>query len=223
MLRDGLAFVSYLDGTLQNESVKGLLAFYASTIYVDTMLLANIQARWINDLADLLADYGEAGSNRIGELSEIERGLTRFRATVWWRSVAQGSHGDRLLRAYQGQHELGDLFASSASEMSDLTRQASTELDQRSLEAARRTNQTVTLLTVVGVPLGIVFSLWQGLGGGWTRLLVCFVLFVAISVLLAGILVILHHRRRMRGRGPLLRGLLDLGEPIRGDRTSPDE
>jgi len=186
VLRDGIGFVALpSEATDESRATISSLAFYARTIYVDAMLLANIQARWINELADRLSDYAEAHIVHLPELACIDRDLTCFRATVWWRSIAQGTHGDRMLRAYQQQHELNEMLASSASESAVLIRQVSSELDKKTLEATQKTTQILTLLTVLGIPAGVVLTIWQGLGGGWGRLWVCAIVALVIAATLA--------------------------------------
>jgi hypothetical protein len=191
VLRDGTAFIAREqnpDGSPDRSPPN--LALYSRTIYLDALLLGLLQARWLNDCADRIGTIATHAIRDLATIETLDIGMSKFRASMWWRAVAHGSHGDQLVTAFQEQHRLPGLLSNSALEISDLVRQARTLVERKTLESTRRTERIVSVLTVVGLPLPPVLTVWATLSQTWYGFLVALGVYAFIAIMLGAALLI---------------------------------
>lgn len=192
VLRDGASFIGYEESVDGSQDLSfASLALYARTIYLDALLLGIIQRQWLNNLADRIGGTAIHHHREIAVVENIDRAVSQFRASVWWRAAAHGSNGDKLITAFQEQHRLQELLESSAVEISDLVRQARTEVQRKTLESAQkaqrsaeRTERRVTLATLIALPSVPILTIWLGVSAKWGGLLIAIGIYV-VSVILA--------------------------------------
>ena len=156
VLRDGTA---YLGSGADMSSTYRLSTdgeFHFRTVYLDALLVAQAQRLQLTRIADELA----ALTDPMGDpapLLRLERQLTAFRNVYWWQHLGPQWHANKLLRAYQANHEIDELFQQVTDEIGDYSRKAHTA-------ATQRTEALVGVLAVVGLPLGAALELVHGLG-----------------------------------------------------------
>lgn len=189
VLRDGTAFVAIRSArTAHQEWLFESLALYVRSIYLDALLLGIIQNRWLNEFADSLASAAIHHERDLLVVEGLDRAMSRFRARFWWRAAARGSHADSLIKAYQDQHQLCELLDNSAAEVTDLVRQARTDVERRTLQSARRTESIVSFLTILGIPILPVLTVWATLYPSWMGLSIAVAVYLFVVAVLALVL-----------------------------------
>jgi hypothetical protein len=197
VLRDGTAFVARERTTtgVRDPSVSSL-RFYVRTIYLDALLLGLLQRHSLNELADRIGSVAIRQDQEINVIEGFDKDLSRFRASLWWRAAAWGSHGDKLITAFQEENRLPELLSNSTIEVAELVRQARTGVEQATLASARRTERVVTLLTVVALPSVPILSVWQGVSGKWRGLPIALVVYLVVALALYTALRAAQRRRQ---------------------------
>jgi hypothetical protein len=193
VLRDGAAFVAISrrpDGS-PDESLPSL-AFYARTIYLDALLLGLLEMEWINRFADRVSESAKSTSLDIDDIGAMDRAITRFRASLWWRAVGQGSHSDRLLAAYQDEHHLPILLDTSKDEIADLVNQMRSEIERDTLTVTRRTEHQVNVLATLFLPTVPILTVWLGVSHSWPGIGVA----AGVYALVVGGLVVFSRKWR---------------------------
>jgi hypothetical protein len=197
VLRDGAAYL----GSGADMSPAYRLAddaeFHFRTIYLDALLVAQSQRLQLTRIADELAALADPMSDP-APLLRLERELTAFRNVYWWQHLGPHWHANHLLRAYQGGHEIVELFDQVTEELGDYSRQAHTA-------ATQRTEALVGVLAVVGLPLGAALELVHALGvhsAWWIALALAAAVLMIAGILLTGAGRTLLRLWIMVGRAP---------------------
>lgn len=175
VLRDGVALLgSGADiGAFYRLSPDVELHFRA--IYLDSLLLGHIQRLRLSQIADDLAALGDPVDHP-ERLVELEQELTEFRNVFWWQHLGPHWHGNELLRAYQRQHEIPELFAQVVEGLEDYSRQARTASSQQ-------TSALLGVLTIVGLPFGLAVGLMRGISD-WRWIVVALAAASAITAVI---------------------------------------
>jgi len=155
VLRDGAAFLgSGPDmGPIYRLSPDPELHF--RSIYLDAFLLGMVQRLRLGEIADRLASLGDP-VRQPERLAELEQEAAEFRNVFWWQQLGAQWHGNQLLRAYQRQHEIPELFSQVIGELEDYSRKAQTA-------ATQRTEALLGIITVVGLPFGLAVGILHAL------------------------------------------------------------
>ena len=116
------------------------------TIYLDALLLGQMQRLVLTQIADDLAAVVDPVLDP-QRLLDLERELTTFRNVFWWRHLGPQWHGNALLGAYQKQHEIAELLDQVADELGDYSNKAERAATQRS-------EALLGVLAVISLPVG---------------------------------------------------------------------
>lgn len=200
VLRDGAAFLGAGPdmGPIYRLSPDPELHF--RSIYLDAFLLGMIQRLRLGEIADRLASLGDP-VRQPERLAELEDEMAEFRNVFWWQQLGAQWHGNQLLRAYQRQHEIPELFSQVIGELEDYSRKAQTA-------ATQRTEALLGVLTIVGLPFGLAVGILHTLGNdSWVWLLVSLAAAATLSgaILATGTGRTLLRLWRLLGPRPLRR------------------
>jgi hypothetical protein len=155
VLRDGAAFLGLREDKGAQDPFFRSAELYFHSIYLDALLLGMLQRINLVAIANDLAELGDpAMSPRAVRL--LERRLSVFRNVYWWTHLSGHGAANSLNLAYGRQHRLPELCAQVTSETSEYSQQAQTA-------AANRTNSLLGVITVVGLPIGVVIGVFQTL------------------------------------------------------------
>jgi hypothetical protein len=188
VLRDGAAFLGEGPdmGTVYRLSDDPELHF--RSIYLDAFMLGEIQRQRLGEIADHLAGLGDPVRHP-ERLEELEHELAEFRNVYWWQHLGAQWHGSRLLRSYQRQHELPELYDQVVGELADYARSAQTA-------ASQRTEALLGILTVFGLPFGLAVGILHALEiPDWEWLVVSLAAATAVTV---GLLLTAPGRQLVR-------------------------
>jgi hypothetical protein len=155
VLRDGAGFLGERSDLGSADGFFKSAEVYFRSIYLDALLLGQLQQLGLEDLADQLAELDDPASNA-ARLSEIERAASAFRNVYWWQHAAGHGTANDLLGEYQAQHGLKELASQIVEELNDYARQVQTA-------AAERNNALLAVITVLGLPVGVALGLAQTL------------------------------------------------------------
>lgn len=156
VLRDGWALVGTRSDAGKDDKYYRYAEIYARTIYLDTLLLGEIQRERIGRLADEFATLPDPTADPVA-LRALYRALASFRHRYWWQHVSGHGPSSQLLAAYHAQHRLPDLLNQVATELSQ-------HAEQVQATAAQRTNAMLGAIAVVGLPLSGSLTAAQILG-----------------------------------------------------------
>lgn len=188
VLRDGAAFLgSGPDmGPIYRLSADPEVHF--RSIYLDAFLLGMIQRLRLGEIADRLAALGDPVRHP-DRLGQLQQEAATFRNVLWWRQLGPHWAGSELLRAYQRQHEIPELFAQVVGELDDYARTAQTA-------ASQRVEALLGIITVVGLPFGLAVGIMHALEiSDWEWLVVSL---AAAAAFTAAILVTAPGRALVR-------------------------
>jgi hypothetical protein len=158
------------------------------SIYLDAFMLGEIQRQRLGEIADHLAGLGDPVRHP-ERLEELEHELAEFRNVYWWQHLGAQWHGSRLLRSYQRQHELPELYDQVVGELADYARSAQTA-------ASQRTEALLGILTVFGLPFGLAVGILHALEiPDWEWLVVSLAAATAVTV---GLLLTAPGRQLVR-------------------------
>jgi hypothetical protein len=180
VLRDGTAL---LGSGPDMSPVYRLFAdpeLHFRTIYLDALLLGQMQSLVLTQIADDLAAVVDPVLDP-QRLLDLERELTTFRNVFWWRHLGPQWHGNALLGAYQRQHEIPDLLAQVADELGDYSNKAERAATQRS-------EALLGVLAVVSLPVGAA-ELIHALGvheWHWIAPILAIAVGLVVAILLTG-------------------------------------
>lgn len=197
VLRDGAAFVGH---TVVNERfIETYAPIFVRTIYTDALLLGVVQRLALTELTDRLASL-EDPARHPRKVEKLDAAFSGFRNRLWWQHLTHHGTGNELLRSFQRQHGLDDLFHQTRSELDDYSRQAG-------LRASRVLNVIVALFAVIGgVGVGIdVYRLFNpapavpSLVGQWFSGLIVLTLLALVAAFPLGLLEQVRFRNKGRG------------------------
>jgi hypothetical protein len=132
-------------------------AVQARAVYLDALLLGMVQRDHLDALTDELSQVFDSTPGLARRVSALERHIAVFRSTCWRRHQTVHGPADGLLRAFQAQHRLPELFTDILAEAADYSRIVQTR-ESRQIAGA------LGVLTVLGLPLGTALSVLQVLG-----------------------------------------------------------
>jgi hypothetical protein len=121
-------------------------ALHFRTIYLDALLLGQMQRLVLTQIADDMAAVVDPVLDP-QRLLDLEHELSTFRNVLWWRHLGPQWHGNALLGAYQKQHEIAELLAQVAEELGDYSNKAERAATQRS-------EALLGVLAVISLPVG---------------------------------------------------------------------
>jgi hypothetical protein len=87
-------------------------------------------------------------------VTSLERNIAVFRSTYWRQHQTVHGPASALLRSFQAQHRLPELFAEILAEAADYSRLVQTQETQQISGA-------LGVLTILGLPLGTALSVLQ--------------------------------------------------------------
>ena len=180
VLRDGVAFLG--SGPDMGPAYRLFQdpEFHFRSIYLDTLLLGQLQRLILTQIADDLAAVSDPYLDP-QRLVNLEHELTKFRNVFWWRHLGPQWHANALLGAYQRQHEIPDLLDQISNELGDYSSKA-----ERS--ATQRSEALLGVLAVVSLPVGAA-ELTHALGIHewiWRSLALAVALVLVVAILLTG-------------------------------------
>jgi hypothetical protein len=153
VLRDGTGFVGARPDLGDADPFFGSAERYFRSVYLDALVLGEVQRMLLMRLADDLAAL-EDPIEHPDRLAILERRLSRFRNIFWWQQVTSHGPANDLLVLFQAQHRLPALVDQVVAELADYARQTQTA-------AALRSNALLAVITILGLPLGIAVALAQ--------------------------------------------------------------
>lgn len=178
VLRDGVAFLG--SGADMGPAYRLFQdpEFHFRSIYLDTLLLGQLQRLILTRIADELAAVADPHLD-LQRLIRLEHELTAFRNVFWWRHLGPQWHANALLGAYQMQHEIPDLLEQISNELGDYSSKA-----ERS--ATQRSEALLGVLAVVSLPVGAA-ELTHALGVHewiWNALALAIAMLLVVLILL---------------------------------------
>lgn len=150
VLRDGTAFLGCRPDLGSEDPFFRSAELYFHSIYTDIRLLGLQQKRGIDALADSLARLADPTSDPLA-LRSLSSSSARFRNIYWWPHLSNHKFPNDFLAAFQDQHKLKALHEQVLKELDDYSRQVQTA-------AASRTSALLGLISIVGLPLALVFG-----------------------------------------------------------------
>lgn len=154
--RHGTAFLGHRPDQGPGDFYE-FAAVQARAVYLDALLLGMIQRDHLDALADELSTVFDSAPGLARRVSALEQNIAVFRSTYWRRHQTVHGPADGLLRAFQAQHRLPELFTDILAEAADYSRIVQTRESQQIAGA-------LGVLTVLGLPLGTALSVLQVLG-----------------------------------------------------------
>lgn len=132
---------------------------YAETIYLDALALVLLHGH----VVDLLSsEVTRVDPEDLETILALDRTTTEFRSRWWWptrsTSTVINSMVDRLREALASNVALNELLLST-----QLLRQSlETRLASKTEASERRSAAALGFLSIVGLPLGVALTIWQG-------------------------------------------------------------
>ncbi|MBQ1088973.1 hypothetical protein [Streptomyces sp. B93] len=154
--RHGAAFLGHRSDSGDGDFYAFALEL-ARTVHLDALLFGMVQRDHLDALGDELSTLFADSTGLARRVSALERHITVFRSTYWRRHQTVHGPADGLLRAFQTQHRLPELFADVLAEAADYGRIVQTRDNQQIAGA-------LGVLTILGLPLGTALSVLQVLG-----------------------------------------------------------
>ncbi|MFE6280909.1 hypothetical protein [Streptomyces sp. NPDC057877] len=154
--RHGAAFVGHRPDGGDGDFYEFAL-HQARTVHLDALLLGMVQRDHLDALTDELSTVFANSTGLARRVSALERNIALFRSTYWRRHQTAHGPANGLLRAFQEQHRMPELFADVLAEAADLSRIVQTRDGQQIAGA-------LGVLTILGLPLGTALSVLQVLG-----------------------------------------------------------
>lgn len=180
VLRDGTALLGSGPDMSPVYRLFEDVQLHFRTIYLDTLLLGQMQRLVLTQIADDLAAVVDPVLDP-QRLLDLEHELTSFRNVFWWRHLGPQWHGNALLGAYQRQHEIAELVVQVADELGDYSNKAERAATQRS-------EALLGVLAVISLPVGAA-ELIHALGIHerlWIGLVLALAVASVVAILLTG-------------------------------------
>ncbi len=193
VLRDGIGFIGRRPDRGEGDPFFEDAEVYFHSIYLDALAMGIAQKVALRSIADEVAGFDDPRTMP-AELRELERQVARFRNVYWWTHISPHGTANELTQLYSRQHRLEPLAGQVFEEIALHSQQVQTDV-------AERTNALLSLLTIVGVPLGIVAALLQVLGID-SPTVVTIVVAVSIVVLSAVFWLAIPNPAAIFDRGP---------------------
>ena len=173
ILRHGAAFLGHRPDTGEGDFYD-FAALHARTVYLDALLLGQLQRDHIDRLTDDLSGVFD-GTRLAPRVAALEKQIALFRSTYWRQHLTAHGAANSLLLAFQHQNRLPERFTEILAEAADHSRLVQTQESQQISGA-------LGVLTILGLPLGTALSILQVLGDqSVTHLLVALGLSVAAT------------------------------------------
>jgi hypothetical protein len=150
VLRDGVAFLGLTPDPEDTRTFHHAAETYVHTIYLDVVVLGQLQKYALNQFADDIAST-DLKSVTPDRLARFEERLFGIRNELWLRHVTIRGKGNELLERYQDQNHLSQLHESIVSDLADFARFVDAVTN-------RRITTAVGLITVLGLPLGLAYA-----------------------------------------------------------------
>ncbi|MFG1791304.1 hypothetical protein [Nocardia sp. NPDC049149] len=184
VLRDGVAFVGTRVDLGAADPFYGSAVGYVRSIYLDAVLIGQLQLHGIADLEEQLA-CTVIDTPTPASMSHLERAVTEFRHRLWWQHLSMHGVPNDLLTAHRQQHRLPERFEQILSEVQDFNQSVR---DAHNLHAAN----AALLFSLATVPAGIAVATLQIVGRAtiWT--------YLAIALVVTGITAALLTTRTGR-------------------------
>ena len=148
--------------------------FFVEGLYTDAMLLALAQRTLLSSIADEVQRTTEVGPS-LETLGALEDRVLKFRREYWTTDFApQGIH-DEVISRYRQEHALDSLLEQVSRDLADYSRRVQSV-------ATDTTNAVLGFLTIVGLPITIGLTAWQGYN---SNRLVSLIVVAGISLLVA--------------------------------------
>jgi len=184
VLERGTSFVMVHDTAFADHART-----YVTTIYSDALALVRLESLVVRLLSEAVA---RLDPDDWPGILRLDRASTEFRSSWWWPRASHSLIINDLVERLRSHVHL----RASLDELGVSTRGLREALQARLAASAeltsRRSSAALGLLSVVGLPVGVVLTIWQSVGGTWPTL----------GWALAA--------------SAVLSGLLSLGSPVRG-------
>jgi hypothetical protein len=151
--RHGAAFLGHRPDQGEGDFYEFAM-LQVRTVYLDALLLGMVQRDHIDSLTDELSTVFDGGPGLGRRVTSLERNIAVFRSTYWRQHQTVHGPASALLRSFQAQHRLPELFAEILAEAADYSRLVQTQETQQISGA-------LGVLTILGLPLGTALSVLQ--------------------------------------------------------------
>lgn len=129
--------------------------FFAEGLYLDVLLLGQLQTYSILDLRRRIADARRLGSST-RHLDALELAVVDFRRKYWRTDFAPQGSQDDFLAAYQEANSLPQLLGEVSSQLAEYSGHVQRHEQQL-------TNAAIGLVGLLGFPLSLAVGIWAGL------------------------------------------------------------
>ncbi|MEU3253758.1 hypothetical protein [Streptomyces sp. NPDC006997] len=154
--RHGAAFLGHRPDRGEGDFYEAALE-RARTVHLDALLFGMVQRDHLAALTEGLSTLFVDSTGLARRVAALEQHIAVFRSTYWRRHQTVHGPADGLLRAFQTQNRLPELFADVLAEAADYSRIVQARENQQIAGA-------LGVLTVLGLPLGTALSVLQVLG-----------------------------------------------------------
>ena len=180
--RNGVSFATFSPGSDFAKMARILV----HSVYLDVLLLAEMQIGAVSHLSAAVVSR-TLQSDNVPSLVLLERQMFEVRRMLWRTETGDHEHANSLLRAIQSVHRVRDQMESIQSDIALAARLAQSIV-------AERTNTTVTLVSLFGLPFGLAFSAAAIVpSNGWMNVIAASL----VGLLVVGLLAILKPVRSM--------------------------
>ncbi|MFG3618041.1 hypothetical protein [Nocardia sp. NPDC047654] len=177
ILRDGVTYTA-LTSTDATE-FHPVARAYVRSIHVDAVLLGSLQLNALHRIADRIADI-RVDRTGAGPVESLEAEILDTRAKLWWNNISErGAQVADVLRAFQNQHRMTDLYAQVVADLDDISRylqarrarledeaiaeaqarrRRSEERHRVSEDRDRRNQTTIAVISFLLLPFAVTFS-----------------------------------------------------------------
>ncbi|MEU2104499.1 MULTISPECIES: hypothetical protein [unclassified Nocardia] len=177
VLRDGVNYTALT--STDTTDFHTVARAYVRSIHLDAVLLGSLQLNALHRIADSIADI-RVDRTGAGPVETLEAEILDTRAKLWWNNVSErGVQVADVLRAFQRQHRMTELYAQVVADLDDISRylqarrarledealaeakarQRRTEERRRVFEDRDRRNQTtIALISFLLLPFAVTFA-----------------------------------------------------------------
>ncbi|MFI5535038.1 hypothetical protein ACIA5H_01480 [Nocardia sp. NPDC051900] len=177
ILRDGVTYTALT--STEATDFHAVARAYVRSIHLDAVLLGLLQLNALHRIADRIAGI-RVDRTGAGAVESLEAEILDIRARLWWNNVSErGVQVAEVLRAFQNQHRMADLYAQVVADLDDISRYlqarrarledealADAQARQRRAEERhrvsedrdRRNQTTIAVISFVLLPFAVTFS-----------------------------------------------------------------
>ncbi|WP_280313082.1 hypothetical protein [Nocardia abscessus] len=177
ILRDGVTYTALTSADATD--FHAVARTYVRSIHLDAVLLGSLQLNALHRIADRIADI-RVHCTGAGPVELLEAEILDTRAKLWWNNISErGVQVAEVLRAFQNQHRMTDLYAQVVADLDDISRylharrarledealveaqarRRRTEERHRVSEDRERRNQTtIAVISFLLLPFAVTFS-----------------------------------------------------------------